>query len=442
MRLPTLNQPEHMPVKPRHERRYGFEKSLWYATAGAGPTCPKLESDQSADIVIVGAGYTGLSSAYQLARRGVDVAILEAGEPGWGASGRNNGGIVPDFAFATADKVSSAHDADQAKRIIDLVDRSAEMLETLVEGIGGECDLRLEGFLDLVHDPERTDFLRARYDSLESRGHSVRWLSGEESTTLSGSPEYSHGGYLLDRSGHVHPLKLARALAKAIISEGGRIFSHSPALGIERDGSGWRVRSERGSIRAGQVLLAQNAYADGLWPGTRKASLHIQPWLVATQRLPDNVYASIIPGDQLIGDSHPGPYFFRKTADGRLSIAVMKGISLTGGVPKFSPTAEVVSKVFPQIGPVDFEYAWQGLATLQPGELPKLAKLDDGIWAAYGFGRGVTMANAMGTVVADVLTGDEKTQSALPVSELESIRMGGLIDRLIPLGMTLANRKG
>ena len=429
-----------MTSQAKHEKNAGFKSSLWYKTAAPVSNFSSLAGDTRAEVAIVGGGYTGLSTALQLASRGVEVVVLEAEEPGWGASGRNNGGVVPDFAFSSHEKILQRHGPVWGEELSRLVDESVETLRNLVAQLDDDCDLTLNGFLDLAHCRERVPFLKARFESLSLRGHSVRWLDERESVELSGSPYYHHGGYLLDGAGHVNPLKLARALARAVEASGGRVFAHSAVAAISAEQGQWRIKTDRGSVLARKVVLAQNAYAGRLWPGLHKGTIRVQPWLAATVPLPAEVASSVIPNDYLIGDSHPLPYFFRKDSQGRLSAAVVRGLDIFGGKPDLRPMAAVVREIFPQVGEIDFDFLWQGVTTLQPGELPQVVSLADGLWAAFGFGRGVTMTHVVGAALADICCGMMPEEAGYPVTSFEKIPLGGLLEKLLPALLGLRNR--
>ncbi|MFA5630620.1 MAG: FAD-dependent oxidoreductase [Porticoccaceae bacterium] len=430
-----------MTASTRHEECAGFSASPWY-TSTASESFPSLTGELSTEVVVIGAGYTGLSTALQLARRNIDVVVLEAQVPGWGASGRNNGGVVPDFAFSSVEKIVQNHGQAWGRKLCRLVDESANRLRELVAGLDDDCDLVLNGFADLAHSRERVAFLRARFESLSERGHQVRWLGEEESAHVAGSPFYGHGGYLLEGAGHVNPLKLAQALARAVKASGGRIFAHSAATTIAAAQGGWRVTTAAGAVLARQVVIAQNAYAGQLWPGLHKGTIRIQPWLVATKPLSEEISSTVIPHDYLIGDSHPLPYFFRKDREGRLSASVVRGLDVFGGKPDPKAMAAVLKEIFPQIGEVEFECLWQGTATLQPGELPRIVSLANGVWAAFGFGRGVTMTHVVGAALADLCAGMTPEEAGYPVTAFEKIKLAGLIEKLLPAVLLLLNRRG
>ena len=199
--------------------------NLWTHTAPAAPDCPRLEEDLTADVVVIGAGFTGLSTALHLREAGANVIVLEAEEPGFGASGRNNGQVIPAYVRHNPDDVERLFGEERGKRLNDWVADSADLVFSLIAKHGIQCEAAQNGWLQPAHRPSRMKGVIAKQSQWAARGAPARLLDKDEMEALTGSPAY-HGGWLHERGGHIQPLGYAARPGRCGI--GGRCQNPRP----------------------------------------------------------------------------------------------------------------------------------------------------------------------------------------------------------------------
>ena len=409
-----------------------FEDSLWAATAAPAPHTPALDEPVRADVAVVGAGYTGLSTALHLAQRGVDVVVVEAEEPGFGASGRNGGHCTPTFMFHEVDKVRAMLGPKWGERFVRLQADAAELVFGLIRTNGIDCEAAQNGYLQAAHTPSKMAALEKRCADFAALGKACRMLDRAEVANLTGTDKY-FGGWLHPEGGHLNPLGYARGLARAALDEGVRIFSRSPVLAIKREDMRWRVETARGAVAADRVVIGTGAYSTDIWPALRQSFSIISFYFVASQPLSENVRNSVLPGNNHMADTRRDAHFLKYNGQGRL-IAGGRGEWRRGSDPAFSRRVmtERMHWLFPQIGDLDWQFFWNGMVDFVPKTLPKLYELAPGVSAALGYsGRGVPTATAMGTVLAEHAYGTPPDELAVQVSDLKRLR-GRSVIGLVP----------
>ena len=389
--------------------------SLWAATASPAIPTPPLEGERRCDIAIVGGGYTGLSAALRLSEGGADAVVLEAREPGWGASGRNGGQVIPGLKHDPGELVA-LHGAKRAEAVIRTSEAAADFVFALIEKHAIACDAVRSGWIQPAHTADRLPMLRRRFEQWAGRGAEVAWLDRDELATLTGTERY-HGGWIDRRAGAVQPLAYARGLARAARAAGATICGGSPATALTRSGDGWRVETPRGALIADQVLLCTNGYTDGLWPKLRQTVAPVYSVQVATAPLSENVRRSILPGGQTVSDTRRVLSYFRLDADGRLLMGG-GGSAYGGSIGRLAAGLKRrVAELFPQLAEPRFEHVWGGRVALTLDHLPHRHVLGPGLQAGLGYnGRGVAMATMMGKVLADHALARPKPEHDFPAT--------------------------
>jgi glycine/D-amino acid oxidase-like deaminating enzyme len=417
--------------------------SLWAAVTPPGPELPKLEGSAVADVAVIGGGFAGLSSALHLRQAGVDVAVLEAVEPGWAASGRNNGQVIPTLSRPDPDDIVAKHGA-AGERFVALLCDSASILFDLVREHGIAAEAEQTGWVQPVHSPERIRIAERRVEQWSRRGAPVELLSRDAMRAMLGSDAW-YGGFWNRTGGHINPLALARGLAEAVLKAGGRIYARSPADRFERRGERWVVTTASGELSARALVVATNAYTDAfsrrLAPAVANEVVPVLSWQMATQPLSDNVAKSIIPGRQAMSDTHGELYFARPDARNRLVTggALVNPINRAERLKPY--VAARLRRLWPQIGEVSFDYVWNGYIAMTPDFMPRLHRLGPDAYAWTGCnGRAVALTIALGRELAKAVQGVPDDELALPLSEPTPLPLQGLIRRLAPL-MLLAYRR-
>jgi glycine/D-amino acid oxidase-like deaminating enzyme len=424
--------------------KISWPDSLWAAATPSGPDLPQLIGTAEADVIVIGAGFTGLSTALHLREAGVDVAIVEAMEPGWGASGRNNGQVIPTLSRPDPDDIVARH-GEAGERFVALLRDSASTLFDVARRYQIQAEQEQAGWVQPVHSPGRIRIAERRVRQWSKFGASVELLSRDQTREMLGSDAW-FGGFWNKTGGHINPLALARGLARVVLDQGGRIYARSPAISFERQSGRWVVNAGRGQIAGRALIVATNAYtgefSKTLLPEMAREVMPVLSWQMATQPLSDSARKSVIPGRQAMSDTHGELYFARYDARNRL---------VTGGAvigPGNKPerlkvmVAERLQRLWPQIGRVEFDYVWNGYVGMTTDFLPRLHRLGPD---AYGWtgcnGRAVALSIALGDELSKAVRGVPESDLALPFSDPVPIVAHGLLRRLAPLMLMLYRRR-
>ncbi len=355
-------------------------------------------------MVIVGGGYTGLSAALALARRGVDVTVLERHTIGWGASSRNGGFVLPGFkphVEVLARRIGTA----EARRLFALSVEAVVGLETLIAEERIACGYARCGTVVLAARPGHLAGLeRSRRFLRDELGHETTLLGASEVRGDIGSARY-HGGLLDPFAGAVQPALLVEGLARAAARAGARLAEGVDVRSIGRGGQDHVVSTGTGTVRAREVLVATNGYTGAAVPALRRRVVPVGSYLIATAPLDPALAQRLVPHQRVLSDTKNLLYYFRLSPDGRM---------VFGGRAAFTPTSVARSagiltrgmvEVFPELAGVPVEYAWGGQVAFTLDQMPHAGCLD-GVRYALGYGgHGVAMATWLGTRVGAALAG-------------------------------------
>lgn len=407
---------------------YVMPNSLWAATAEIAPATPPLEGEADAEVVIVGGGYTGLSAALHLAEAGTRVRVLEACEPGWGASGRNGGHVIPGIK-AEPDEIIATLGEERGRRLIEVVRRTADLVFELIERHAIRCDARRVGWLQPAHNVAGYEACARKVEQWVREGADVALLDRPTMAGLLGSEVYC-GGWLDRRGGNLQPLSYARGLARAAQSKGAVVHGASPARKLTPTGERWRVDTPSGHVTADRVILATNGYTDDLWPGLKRSIVPVHSFQVATRPLSDNLRRTILPGGHAASDIRRMLRYFSVDRTGRLTMGGRAGGTDTNLPTAGNPVDRAVAEIFPQLGPIELEYSWIGRVAITTDFWPHLHELAPGLVAGLGYnGRGVGMATMMGKLLAKHARGRDV---AFPVTRMRPIAFHGLHRAALP----------
>ena len=377
--------------------------SLWAATAPPGPECPPLETDETADVVVVGAGYTGLSTALHLARAGRRVVVLDAGEPGWGCSGRNGGQVNPGGVKVLPEHIVADLGPVRGERFLEFGDRSCDLVFELIERYGIECEAIRPGYVQGGFGAKGRRFNREWARQWTERGAEARFLERDEVADLLGTRRYGSGMHDA-RGGSVQPLAYARGLARAAMEEGAVIHGASEATAVVRHGAGWSVRTDRASVECEFAVLATNGYTGDLWPGLRQSLVPVASFVTATAPLGHNVLPTVLPGRHAVSETARIIVYYRLDSQGRFIIGGRGrwfNVTDRGDV---SHVRAAALHLFPQLEGTRWEYEWAGWPAITRDHLPKLFALEQGVYAGLGYnGRGVASATMMGQQLANAV---------------------------------------
>ncbi|MDE2368232.1 MAG: FAD-binding oxidoreductase [Burkholderiales bacterium] len=380
--------------------------SYYTATAPLPPARPALDADASCDVAVVGGGIAGLSAALELAQRGFDVRLLEAGRVGGGASGRNGGQAIHGLA-CDQQVIEQQLGPDDARRVWAMSIEALELLRRRIADHAIDCEWQ-DGFLGLATSARKARALAAWADRIESvYGYGLTRIAAPEVRRWIASPRF-HGGIHDPRSGHLHPLKYTLGLARAAAAAGVRIHEHSPVTRLVQ-GTPVDLHSGGATLRARQVVLAGNVYLGGLAPEIAARIMPVGTYIACTEALGADRAAALVPSRSAVCDTNFVLDYFRPTADHRLLYGGR--VSYSGRAP-----ADVAGSMrrrlllsFPQLADARIEYAWGGHVDISMNRAPDFGRLGAArnVYYLQGFsGHGLALGGLAGQLVAQAIAGD------------------------------------
>ena len=427
-----------------------FSASLWAASAPAAPATHPLEGEARADVAIVGAGYTGLACALAVAQGGAKAVVLEADVIGYGASGRNNGQVIPTLSRLDPDDVPGriapqAGGAGKGEQLVQLVADSAKLTFELIRRHAIDCEAVQNGWVQPVHSPGRMKLAEKRVKAWARRGAPVELLDAKGVAAVTGS-QFWHGGWENATGGKLNPLAYVRGLARAAIDAGATVHTQSPVLSVERAGRAWRVRTSRGALLADKVVIATHAYGDAfaasLWPRLMQTVFPVRSHQMATRPYLAEVRATVLPEDHACSDTQGDLHFFRWDAQGRLVTGAALAVPLGWRVRAAARAAERVQKVFPQMGRPQFDYVWHGFVGITWDRLPHCHELAPGVLAFVGCnGRGVALATSIGGELARAVLGASVADLPMPFTPLAPFPAHGIARKFTSFPILLYRRR-
>lgn len=396
------------------------QKIAWLSHADAPEYAPLVE-DRTADVAIIGAGYTGLSTALHLAELGLDVVVLEAEQPGWGASGRNAGAYLPPGMSKTPDQFKRRSGGDP-KRTVNFVVEATRFLPRLIKSHQIQCDLRETGYLLAASSERSLESLAALAKSWNDVGADFDILDRQRLSPLVASEAYA-GALLFKEAGSLNPLGYCHGLARAAEKAGANIFGASPVTDISPNHGGWAVQTGKASVRSHKILVATNAYIGNLWPGLSNSFIKLTMGMLGSTPFEDGGRTYLPGGIPLMDDSATDMFGAGFNAESRLICSQMPG---TGAID-YCGLAQAYWKKFLRVFPdapreIEWEYCWEGDVSFVPDQFPKVYKLAPGAYSATGYsGNGVATATLLGRDLARVIDSGDDTACSLPIDTMKKI---------------------
>lgn len=408
--------------------------SLWDASAEEAALSSPLDGDTTADLAIVGAGFTGLSTALHAAERGIDCQVIEARQIGYGGSGRNVG-LVNAGLWLPPQEVRLRLGERYGTAFIKALGDAPSYVQSLIERHQMRCEMTRTGTIHAAHSAKGYQDLARRAEEWQRLGAPVDLLTRDKASELIGSKRF-HGGLLDYRAGTINPMGYVRGLARAAQSAGAKVATGVTARKLRREAGKWIVETDRGAVTASSVVLGTNAYSDDLWPGLKNSFTMIHFFQLATVPLGDRV-STILRDGQGLWDTGPIMFSLRRDSFGRLIVGSMGPVF--GGVGGLSRrwAARSLHRLFPNLGAVEFEHGWHGQIAMTPDHLPRIHRLADGLYTPIGYnGRGITPGTIFGKAIAELLSGGKEEDLPLPISELKAVAAAPLKARLYQLAFT------
>ncbi|MCP1513547.1 NAD(P)/FAD-dependent oxidoreductase [Pseudomonas rhodesiae] len=382
--------------------------SYYAASSLPQPDHPALTGEVTADVCVVGGGFSGLNTALELAERGFSVVLLEARRIAWGASGRNGGQLIRGVGHGL-DQFASIIGTDGVRQMKLMGLEAVEIVRERVERFQIACDLTW-GYCDLANKPRDLQGLAEDAEELRSLGyrHEVRLLQANEMDSVIGSGRYV-GGMIDMGSGHLHPLNLAIGEAAAAAQQGVKLFEQSPVTRIDY-GPEVQVHTAQGTVRANTLVLACNAYLNGLNPHLSGKVLPAGSYIIATEPLSQAQATQLLPRNMAVCDQRVTVDYFRLSADRRLLFG--GACHYSGRDPKDigAYMRPKMLQVFPQLADVKIDYQWGGMIGIGANRLPQIGRLSDqpNVYYAQAYaGHGLNATHLAGKLLAEAISGQQ-----------------------------------
>ena len=398
--------------------------SLYAATARPAAPTPPLDGDASADVVVVGAGFTGLSTALHLAERGTRVVVLEANEPGWGASGRNGGQVNPGLK-PDPDTVEADWGPELGARMVRFAWGAPQTTFDLIQRHQIACDARQGGTLRAAYRPKHADGVRISAEQGMKRGMPVTLLDPAAAAEATGTDRYL--AVMRDASGgDLQPLDYARGLARAAIAAGAKIHGGTPVTGMSRVDGRWQLRTPTGRVTAETVVLGTNGYSTDLLPELRRSVVPVFSSIAATAPLPEEVVRRIMPMRASLYESGHITVYLRVDQHNRL---LMGGRGPQQPITDHSPVAYLIryaERLWPGVAGAQWTHGWNGQLAMTPDHYPHIHQPQPGLICCLGYnGRGVALSTAMGGEIAKLATGTAARDIAMPATPIKPMAFHG-----------------
>ena len=381
---------------------------LWEASAPPAPPTAALRERIAVDVAVIGAGYTGLSAALHLAEAGRSVAVLDAAEIGFGASGRNVG-LVNAGMWVLPDELPKRLGATYGARLLQTLGDAPSVVFDLVARHDIDCEAVRHGTLHCAVGASGLAGLRMRAAQWQRLGAPVRLLDAAETAARTGASAYA--GSLLDlRAGTIQPLAYARGLARAALAAGAAIHTASPVAAVDDLGSSWRLEVEGGGrVEAGTVIVATNAYTlpAGPWSTLASELVRMPYFNMATRPLPEDLRQAILPGREGAWDTRTILSSFRLDDAGRLVFGSIGALRSPGHAAHRGWGRRALARLFPALGHVDFDHEWYGWIGTTADALPRFHQLARNVVSFSGYnGRGIGTGTVFGRELARLVLGE------------------------------------
>lgn len=428
---------EHRPIA----RRAGAGPSttpLWVATAAPGPDLAPLAAEIEAEVLVIGAGIAGATTALHLAEAGIDTVLIEAGEPGDQATGWSGGLVAPDYIRHTPETIGAVLGRQRGERMTRMIGGSARAVFDLIARHGIECDARQDGFFTPAHSETLAQNQRSYANQWRSRGYDVAFVEGGDARARFGVERYC-GALHFGEGGSLNPLGYVRGLAGAALRHGARVFAQSPVHALAREGARWVARTPGGAVAARRVVLAANGGNAALHPALRRTVLPLQVIQFATAPLDAVQRETILPRGGAFTDKVPYLFTGRLDAQGHLISGFPTSFLVNSSKAYLREAQRRLRQHFAAMPNPQVDYIWEGLAQVNASFLPELYELGEGALAIQADnGRGIGTNTQLGIEVAAAIAANSRDPLSVVPRKPHPIRLHAAATLLPRLLMTVA----
>jgi gamma-glutamylputrescine oxidase len=394
--------------------RSGYIDTYYADTLGQDKVYPALTSNIEADVCVVGGGFAGINTALSLAERGQNVVLIEAKRIGWGSSGRNAGFVAKGYA-ADEGYLLKKLGKPEAQKIVTLTQNARKLIRARIDNYKIDCGPIHQGVITASWRDNDDELKSYVAESNENFNTGFEFWPRDKVRETCKTDKYYSAVYS-PQDYQFHPLRYVHGTARAVAERGGKIFENSSALKIEKDGAGWIVRTEKGSVKAKHVVLCCSIYIDGLDKKLANASFPVQTYIMVSKPVDEELLANSINTRCAVSDMRFCSDYYRRLDGGRVlwggRVALWANPSDISGM-----MMQDMFKVYPQLtGHVEADYSWAGLLCYAPHKMPQLGQIEPGYWYSTGFGgHGISPTTVAGELVAAAIAeGDETYKSFAP----------------------------
>ncbi|OCI96728.1 oxidoreductase [Rhizobium sp. AC27/96] len=378
--------------------------SFYQATVGPRPSYPRLDGSRRADVAIIGGGYTGLQAAYNLAKGGVDVVLIDGNRFGDGASGRN-GGQLGTGQRSWPEEIEEKIGYERSKALFDLAEDAKRHLLDFATEHGIDIDF-LPGQMNVTH---KQSYKQAYIDNAEIAAARygyphVKFMDRAETQERLGSEFYLYGVRDMG-TGHIHPMKLLIGLARVAVEAGASLYEMTKAKAFRQSEGKTIIETDGGEITADRVLIACNGYIDNLEPVTASHVMPIRSFIGATEPL--DRFPTVLPGNEAVADSRFVVRYFRKSKDGRLLFGGREAYTADNPRDITQHIRRQIAEIYPALADINIDYAWGGSVGITMPRQPFVREIMPGVTSIGGYsGHGVMLSNYCGKLYAKTVLGN------------------------------------
>ncbi|SFU36127.1 Glycine/D-amino acid oxidase [Aliiroseovarius crassostreae] len=413
-------------------------ESLWHKTCAEHPGAAALSGEVTADLVVVGGGYTGLSAALSAARTGLDVRLIEAGRFGQGGSGRNVG-LVNAGLWLPPEEIAKRIGKEAGDNLSAALAGAPDLVFALIREFDIKCEPVRAGTLHCAHARSGMRDLANRHRQLSAIGAPVTLLSREEAVARVGSTQV-HGALFDPRAGTIQPLGYARGLARAAMECGAHLHENSPATEILQTRTGWQLRTPEGGISARKMIIATNAYHLPVQGAPAPKVVPVHYFQAATDPLPADQLAQILPGREGCWDTAMVMSSWRLDQAGRLVIGGMGAIDHFASGAHLAWLDRKLARMFPALAGLRLTTPWHGRIAMTEEYLPKILPMGNNALIAFGFsGRGIGPGTLFGKAMAEALIKDDQALLPRPPVDQHGVTMASTRQVYYETGATLTH---
>ncbi len=366
-----------------------------------------LDGIFDADVCIIGAGFTGLSVAYNLRDAGLNVAVLERHEVGWGASGRCGGQILPGYSVSLTQAMQKKYGKENVKALWDCSIRGLNAVKEICREHSIDCDLK-PGAMYVSNTPDDDREIREYAENLaRDFDYHLDYKPVDSVREMLGTGVY-HSGVFMPDAAHFHPVKYIKALAH-VVDLYARIFESTPAEAIRRDGTGYFIHTPGGGVKAHSIVLCGDSYLGNLVPQLRRKYVLIRNAIIGTEAIPEE--SRVVPADICVFEVSNAMNYYRKGADSTFLIGAGDIVrqNANGDMTQEKIVVALkkeMSRIFPVLEKTQIRYQWGGDIGFTNTLLPNVGKLDDHVYYANGYsGHGINVTHGVGYLLARAVSG-------------------------------------